>query len=380
MRNLIGRPVLAVGETVYSWEDVILAAALWGDWPRVVGRTREGFDLVAEAEAAESDEPPFTDEEVEEAASEFRYARNLVSADEMESWLAAWGLDVDSWMQWIVTDLLRAKREAEEAEEGEDAGADDEGAALDADEGQEPAEEGDGEPEEEGEPDEEFLSALHAEAVCSGTLGRLSYSLAQRAAVFAREREEGGPAATGTLDGPAPEVPAGLPPLGLAPEEVARRLRALSELDAAFERFRARVVDADQLAARLRSRQTEWTRVTVRVLKLDSEDAAREALTSVRDDGCDMAEVAADAGVELAEGSTYLEELEPGVRDRLLAAQKGELLGPLKDGEGWSLFEVLDKTLPSLEDEEIAGKAEKSLLQSALSREVDNRVVWRWRS
>lgn len=377
MRNLIGRPVLAVGETVYSWEDVILAAALWGDWSRVVERTSEGLALVAEAEAAESDEPPFTDEEVEEAASEFRYARNLVSADEMEAWLSAWGLDVDGWMQWIVTDVLRTRSEAAE---GEDAGAGDEEAAPEGDDAQALAEPGDGEPEEEGEPDEEFLSALHAEAVCSGTLGRLSYSLAQRAAVFAREREEGGPAAAEAREGPAPEVPAALPPLGLAPEEVTRRLRALSELDAAFERFRARVVDADQLAARLRSRQTDWTRVTVRVLKLDSEDAAREALTSVRDDGCDLSEVAADAGVELAEGTTFLEELDSGVRDRLLAAQKGELLGPLKDGEGWSLFEVLDKTLPSLEDEEIAEKAEKSLLQSALSREVDNRVVWRWRS
>ncbi len=364
MRDLIGRPVLAVGEAVYNWEDVILAAAAWGEWSRVVERTRQGLALVAAADEEDGDEPPFTDEEVEEAANEFRYARNLVAAEEMESWLAAWGLDVDGWMQWIVTDLLRAKRETAEGDTSEG-------------EGPRGAPEGSGTGD---EADDDFLAALHAEAVCSGALGRLSYRLAERAAVGAKEREEGGGGETPAGE-PAGAVDLrGLPPLGLSREEISRRLRTIAALDAAFGRFRAKVVEPEQLAGRLRSRQTEWTRVTARILRFDSADAAREALTSIRDDGCAMEEVAADAGVEIDEGSFFLEDVEPGVRDRLLAAQKGELLGPLRDGEGWSLFEVLDKVLPSLEDGEIAGMAEKSLLQSALSREVDNRVSWRWRS
>lgn len=363
MRALIGRPVFAVGETVYCWEDILLAAAAWGLWPGVVERARKGLALIAEAESDEPGEDlDVTEEEVQEAANEFRYSRNLIAAEEMESWLEAWGLDLDGWFQWVLADLLRSRR----GDAGDGSGP--ESVAV--------------------EPGEELDVAIHAEAACSGFLGRLSYQLAERVAVHAREVEagdrsdEGEPAVSG--DGPAlalpPEAASCLPDLGLSPDEVSRRLGRLAALDAAYGRFRASVVEPAQVAARVRSRQTEWTRMSARVLRLDTEDAAREALTAVRDDGCDLDEVAADAGFEIVDGTFFLEELDAGVRDHLLAAQKDELLGPLREGEKWSLFLVVEKRLPSLDDPEIAARAEKSLLRSALSREVDNRVSWRWRT
>lgn len=361
MRALIGRPVFAVGESEYVWGDVLLAAVVWGLWPGVVGRARAGLALLAEAESDEADESEaVTDEEAQEAANEFRYARNLIAAEEMESWLEAWGLDLDSWFQWVVIDLLRSRRDRPSA-------------AGEA-EGITPA-----------EPDEDLEAAILAEAACSGFLGRTSYQLAERAAVYERERDAASGAGLDLPEGSAPRVLsaadlAWLEPLGRPPAELASRLGHLASLDAAYERFRSAVADQSQVASRLRTRQTEWTRVSVRILRLETEDAAREALTSVRDDGIDMDEVASDAGVDVAEGTFFLEELDPGVRDRLLAAQKNELLGPLREGEKWSLFLVVEKKLPSLDDPAIADRAERSLLRSALTREVDNRVSWRWRT
>jgi hypothetical protein len=362
MRSLLGRPVFAVGETEYCWEDILLAALVWDLWPGVVERARTGLALLAEADSEEAgEELEVSDEQVEEAANEFRYGQNLIAAEEMEAWLEAWGLDLDGWFQWVLADHLRSRRPDAAAPERP---ADGEAEPADA---------------------EELAAAIHAEAVCSGFLGRLSYQLAERAAVHARSLDTGDGAehssgvgnAAGTLP---PQAISDFPDLGLPPDEVSRRLAHLAALDAAYSRFRASIVEPAQVAGRIRTRQTEWTRMSVRILRLDTEDAAREALISVRDDGCDLDEVASDAGFEIVDGTYFLEELDAGVRDHLLAARRDELLGPLKEGEKWSLFLVVDKKLPSLDDPEIVARAEKSLLRSALSREVDNRVSWRWRT
>ena len=123
MRALIGRPVFAVGETEYVWGDVLLAAVAWGSWPAVVERARAGLSLMAEAERDDADESlSVTDEEAEEAANEFRYSRNLIAAEEMESWLEAWGLGVDAWFQWVVIDLLRSRVQRSRSRGDEGAG------------------------------------------------------------------------------------------------------------------------------------------------------------------------------------------------------------------------------------------------------------------
>lgn len=356
MKALIGRTVFAIGETDYCWEDVILAGGVRGEWPSIVRRARAGLALLAAADEDEGEELSVpSEDEIDEAANEFRYAQNLIAADEMEAWLTAWGLDVGAFMEWVVMDLLRARNDADDtaAEALADTPVDDEALAT----------------------------AIHAEAVCSGALGKLSYRLAEWASVHAREAELGG-APEAADGGEAPALPPGseLPPLGLEGEELASRLRRLHAYRGAYERFTAEVVTPELVAGRVRARQTEWTRVSARILRFPAEDAAREALTSIRDDGAEIDEVAADAGIGVVEGTFFLEEFDAGVRDRLLASVGGDLLGPLREGESWSLFLVVDKKLPSADDAGIAERAATSLLRSALTREVDNRVSWRWQA
>jgi hypothetical protein len=103
---------------------------------------------------------------------------------------------------------------------------------------------------------------------------------------------------------------------------------------------------------------------------------AREAALCVREDGRNLGEVAADARRELRRSAMYIEEVDAALRDDFLGAQKGELLGPFEDGGDFVLYQVLDKTLPSSDDEALFVRAREAVLQLQLDREVNNRVKW----
>lgn len=355
MKAIWDQPVFSVGDSVYRWDDVVLAAARSGAWDEVVRRARVGAILTARA--SDGDEPPVSEEEIEELANEFRYDRDLVSADEMEAWLDRWGLDVDAWLSWLRADLLRRKTE----------------------DGDEPVA-----PEEESLSPEEETAAVHAEGVCSRALTRLAYDLAARAAVAARSAEAGGETTVADRGegaaGARPVDAASLGvPLSIEPSLLSARLAALETLDRAWRDFVAEVVTPPDVAARIRAHQADWMRVDIRYAELPREDVAREALMSIREDGCDLEEAAESAGAGVVEGRYFLEDFEPSVHDHLLAAQKGEVIGPLKFGDGFGLFLVVEKILPTADDPVIADRARESLLESVVSREVDNRVTWQWR-
>lgn len=355
MRSITRQVVFQAGSTEYCWQDVLLASALWGRWQEIERQAKLALAALKWAENA--DESPVDDDAVQAAADEFRYSRNLLTAEEMEAWLATWELDVDAWMTWVVADHLRRKRVEEWAHL---------------------------EPETSGE---ELESAIWAEAVFSTTLIRTAHLLTEKVAVAERVREaaeslEREPA--GPLDGTSfvetPELSRTLDGLGLGVprDEVRKRLAFLSGLDRTFDEFRASVLDEASLTSRIKIHQTDWTRVSVRMLRFDSEDAAREALISVRDDGSEMAEVASDAGARLVEGTFFLESFEPATRDHILSAPVGGLLGPLQSGDEWMLASVEAKQLPQLVDGEIRSRAEADLLKKIVGREVDNRISWRW--
>lgn len=348
MRKVYEQVVFAVGESEYTWADVVLAGVLRGEWREVADRALAGASLFARAQ--EAAEFPLSDDDIENAANDFRYERDLVTAEETEAWLARWDLDADAWMEWIGADLLRRRT------------VDEPGAT-------------------ELSP-EETEAAVHSEAVCSDTLGRFAYRLAARAAISVRlAEEEGQGEPNGSGSDERKIEPPGLDflPFFMHPEAVRSRLSELSRLESAYSRLRRDVVTPEGVEARVRAHQTDWLRVDARVLQLASEDVAREALLSIRDDGTSLEEIARDTGGDFRAGVFYLESFEPAFRDYVVAARRGELLGPLTGSGGWSLIQVEDKILPSVADPEIAARAEASLLESIEAREIDNRVSWRWK-
>jgi hypothetical protein len=98
--------VFAVGGTDYQWIDVALAAMARGDWAAFERRLEEGLASAAQAERHGS--APSADD-LEAAANDFRYERELIAAAEINAWLERFELSVDNWMFCLARELLRGR-------------------------------------------------------------------------------------------------------------------------------------------------------------------------------------------------------------------------------------------------------------------------------
>jgi hypothetical protein len=345
--------VFTVGEASYLWADVVLAGMRWGDWAELEEQAALGLACRRRAEA---EELVLDRGEVARAAAEFRYARGLVTAEEMGVWLARWGLDADDWMAWVEQSILRRRW----ADDLAAIAARHPGAQADA------------------------AAAVWTEAVCSAALERLASRLAGRASVAAigtpHAADDGrtapGAAPDRNPDGLAAEV--AQQGLGaLAPADCEWRLARLARLERACRAFRARTVTTAALDATIGTRQLDWIRLRLRRAAFASEPAAREALLCVREDGEALDAVAGAAGAAVEETSALLEELAPDLRQWLLGASPRELLGPLRAGSAFTLIEVIDKTPPTAEDPEVRRRAEAVVIERAAEREIERHVTWR---
>ncbi len=277
----LDRSVFTVGRRQFLWRDVA-----------------ERLDWDAVRRGASSTGTGVPDAEVDQAAAQFRYDRNLVAGEEMEAWLARWELSVREWREYLRRSLGRPDPEA-------------------------------------GDVDERLL---WIEAVCSGALERMAQELAAKAA------------AADTL--------------------------GESDLDVALERFYVAAADKAALESLLDARRADWIRVDCRTLVFAGEAAAREAALCVRDDGMALAEVSAQAAVELREHSLYLEDAGGELGQALLSARTGELLGPLPLADRFALVLVDDKVEPTLDEPEILRRVQEAVRRRAIEREVVNRVTW----
>ena len=285
---------------------------------------RQGLACVARAEDTGED---VDEEEMAAAAADFRYARDLVSQDEMEAWLAAWSLSVEDWTEYLARVLLRRRWESELT-------------TILADYPVEP---------------DEVDAVIEAEAICAGYIADLTSRLAGRAAAFERVRSEG------------------WNPVTIAADDEGAWLDGLEK---GFETFRARVVVRSALEDRLATHRLDWILVGGVAVNFDTLEAAREAAMCVRDDGMAMEEVARAAGVPTHDVRRYLEEIDATERASFVAATPGDVLGPLTVDGGFLVLQVRDKVLPSLDNPGVRRRAEESVLRTAVEHEVTRRVKW----
>lgn len=325
MDTLLGQLVFCVGSEEYRWDDVILAAKLRGDWARLEKELCEGLACVKRMDEAEEE---IDAGELESAANDFRYERDLVTAEEAEAWLKRWNLAAEDWMDYIHRYLLRRKWAGELAEIVARYRI----------------------------TRKEINSCLQTEAVCSGYLARFAQALAARASAFAKAREEAWIREAA---------------------DSAKRIKRIRGLEAGYRSFCDHlVVDSQGLRDQVGWHRLDWIRFDCRYVLFPDEQMAREASLCVRDDGMQLGEVAANAKTGLHNATLYLEEIDPSLRDRFLSAGKGALVGPVNWDEGCALFVVDDKIPPALEDPAIKRRAEESLIQNAIDREISNRVKW----
>ena len=327
MESLLRDVVFSVGGEEYRWEDVVRAARLWGDWDRLRAKTAEGIACLGRLE---EEEVSLTDDEVESAADEFRYARDLVSADDMEKWLARWGLTAEAWMDYIRSSLVREKLSSETSE---------------------PV------PQDPPSP-EEVDRRILAEAVCSGELDRLARRLAGLAAFDARETES-------------------MSESGAPREADRRKENRLEDLEASFRRVREKAVTPEAIESQIRSCQTEWTRIDCKHISFPREEMAREAVLCIREDGTRITRVAGEAQSMVRREEISIENFEPDLRDRFLGARAGDLVGPFGSGGEFHIYLVLDKVLPSATDAAIVARAQEAIVNGLVERETNDRVKWR---
>ena len=187
--GLLHAVVFAVDGAEYLGADVVLAAERSGEWSRLREHVRQG--LACQQWLADSDHV-LTLDEVESAAREFRYERDLISGEEMEAWLEQWALTLETWTDCLQRAVLRrtwatdlvTRYPANQAE-------------IDA--------------------------CLGPEAIASGCVEDCARDLAGRAAAWGRAREE-----------------RWLPDDDAADD----RKQRLERIDAGFREFRARILSA----------------------------------------------------------------------------------------------------------------------------------------
>jgi hypothetical protein len=292
------KTLFAVADARYRWRDVVELARRRGDWARLGDDARAGAAaermLDASGESVRS-------EELDAAAKEFRYARDLLSGDELADWLERRGLTQDDWHAYLRRTLARGRIEA-------------------------PPPNGD-------EPELTWI-----EGVCSGRLEELARELAELVAVSPDARPD--------------------------------------RLELAFDEFCARAVDEAGCARELEANRLEWLRFGYDAVTLDEENAAFELSQCVHADGDTLGAAAARAGASVDEREDWLDEIEPALAARFLAAQPGDLLGPVASEDTFVVAHVRTKIAPSLDDPEVRARAEEAVVTRAVGRAVADRVTW----
>lgn len=378
MEQLFGQPVFEVGNETYRWEDVVAFGILTGRLQGIEYRTRQGLACVAFADSQDDD--PDIEAQVDEAATEFRYARDLVTAEETEDWLAARGLETDEWMDVIRRDVLRAAYATRLDQLVRDFPVS--SAAV--------------------------LDAIRAEWLCADGNSPLIEGLAQWVAAAAADaemhpEEELGeededdhgftlddldfgddPAmatetASGSIGG-TPDVdlaPYRARLTGLRPEVVEACVDRLLRVRERHTRYCLTAASPAAIRKEFDMHRLDWVRMDARALFFDGEPAAKEGAFCIREDGMSFDQLAADAGTQVFDVRFLLTEVAEEVRPTLLAAKAREVVGPLWFDERWALLLVLDKILPNDTDEQLRRMSVESAVARAVASQVNHRVRWR---
>jgi hypothetical protein len=253
---------------------------------------------------------------VESAVNEFRYARDLVSAEECERWLDQRGLEFTH-----LTDCVSRRLQATLA----DADGPAELAASDQ-------------------------AIFCIEAILSDEFTLWAHRLARRVAL--------------ALDAGA---------------TISEDTGLAALLPALEERLQAAVAGwttPDRQRRALANQRLGLTQITVEASEFDSAPAAREARLCTVVDGASLAETATANGFACRQVEAFLDELPENWRPVLLSARSGDIVAPPADEDCFPLLHVLRRREPSLEDEGVLARLNAGLVLQRL-QELETRHI-RW--
>lgn len=311
--------MFTVANREFGWDEISAAAEVWGEWQPFFEQTRQALACLRQAASAK--QPPAEDE-VRAAATAFRYAHNLISAAETQTWLRQWELSVEDWMNYLRGQLLR-ERWAARLDKIVVA---------------------------QGVSDAEVGAVIKHYAVCGGQFRAWAQQLAGRAAIAAK---------SGVL---------------MADSQSPREL--IAGIEAAFVAQRQLAVTPAALAGKIADHRLDWLRFDCRYVWFGEEHLAREAALCVSEDGLTLDEVARNARAIVQEWSFYLDEVAAEARTHFLAARQNAWLGPLPLLSGFPLLQIVSKRMPVPNDPQITARAAHAIINHALVQEMNGRVQW----
>lgn len=278
-------------------------------------------------------EDPTLDAEVDADSSEFRYARELESADSLMEWLASHGLTVDSWWESIRRSVLERRFS---------------GRPL-------PPHGMDGT-----EQDEDAEGVELADLVVADLLSPAAEALACRFALA----QSLSPASRGVSPVPSPVA---------SPREVDE---AHDALERSWGPWRSALMTAEALQQSVNRERLSWIVLDFVQSTWPSADAAREAVSCVLVDGDDLGEVAREAAADVEERTCLLSEVPGAWHDDLLTAARGDVVGPLASSPHWVVIRLRDKRAPTLDEPLVRSAAERDLERRATAPLVGTHITW----
>jgi hypothetical protein len=343
----LDRVAVSFAQTSFDVIDLVLLGMLDGEWLELEGRARRGLALARDGRLS------VPGGAVHDAATSFRYARGLISAEDFLSWLRERGLSSEDLGSFLARGLLRG------AADGEDPDL---------------------------VSDEELAEILWAEAICAGTLASLAASAGDLLIAGSLITDTD---AVSELEGPyqpgvAPkvlELAATAAASGLASrrvEELGTRLGRIAGLQMAMARLRDEIAEPRALQRVLASHGLQWLSVTGTELQFTTEGAALEArllLIADRVGVEGVARLGASRSVGPPRASRLLiADAAPELAGAIVAAQPGEVVGPWPEAGGHRLLLVEAKQPPTLEAPSLREMAIAERLAEALNRHGAGRV------
>lgn len=118
------------------------------------------------------------------------------------------------------------------------------------------------------------------------------------------------------------------------------------------------------------------TRFDLETIELDSQDAAREAMFCVNEDGMSMEEVAKEGRYPYRRAHIVLEDIAEELQQRFLNVRDGALIEPIPRGEGVELCRVIEKAEPNPEDESVRKRIEARILNRHFGELTAKHIIW----
>lgn len=335
----------------YKTRDVVDAAIFRGELRSI---WKQFLVKLKAAERAEELELELDDDAIDAAAETFRYDHDLITAEETEKWLESRSLTLADFTDYLLRQYWAS--------------------SID----------------EEIEPDAtnivsaspERRELFTAELLFSGELHRLNTRLMWCLAALAATSES-----------------------NLNPERIRAQRRAflgrtkMSEskltdwlakldrdekwfdemlaLEAAYQDFCKQVLTPQARQKQLATLHMPLTQFEAEVIELDSDEAAKEALLCIRQDGMSMEEVASEARYPYRR-ITFLHQAVPEeLKQKVWSTAVGDVLDPLPRGEGFEIYRIARKIEPDPTDPEVQQRVDEHLLERQFSALTSDHVEMR---